>query len=181
MWQCFGVLNPSSFILPSTPLFGLRSTASPDMSRSTTATPPASESSSSILPPSIFGSGQVGRSARSTLSLTYSAAWSALALTSAFLIAREAYWIRLYAIEEYGRVIHEFDPYFNLRATQVGFLFRFIRTRRSPRGGSVPILVLRGFVSGPERCDGGRYNRSNVSRVLNSRRASVRLEMLSVF
>jgi dolichyl-diphosphooligosaccharide--protein glycosyltransferase len=31
----------------------------------------------------------------------------------------EAYQIRLYAIEEYGRVIHEFDPYFNYRAAEV--------------------------------------------------------------
>lgn len=29
-----------------------------------------------------------------------------------------AYDIRLYAIKEYGRVIHEFDPYFNYRATE---------------------------------------------------------------
>ncbi len=29
-----------------------------------------------------------------------------------------AYRIRLYAIEEYGRVIHEFDPYFNYRAAE---------------------------------------------------------------
>jgi dolichyl-diphosphooligosaccharide--protein glycosyltransferase len=26
--------------------------------------------------------------------------------------------IRLYAVEVYGRVIHEFDPWFNFRATQ---------------------------------------------------------------
>lgn len=31
----------------------------------------------------------------------------------------EAYNIRLYAIKEYGRVIHEFDPYFNYRAAEV--------------------------------------------------------------
>lgn len=31
----------------------------------------------------------------------------------------EAYRIRLYAIEEFGRVIHEFDPYFNYRAAEV--------------------------------------------------------------
>ena len=31
---------------------------------------------------------------------------------------REAYKIRLFAIKEYGRVIHEFDPWFNMRATQ---------------------------------------------------------------
>jgi hypothetical protein len=30
-----------------------------------------------------------------------------------------AYTIRLYAIEEYGLVIHEFDPWFNYRATEV--------------------------------------------------------------
>mmetsp|Transcript_13328 Transcript_13328/g.14297 ORF Transcript_13328/g.14297 Transcript_13328/m.14297 type:complete len:995 (-) Transcript_13328:351-3335(-) len=30
----------------------------------------------------------------------------------------DAYNIRLYAINEYGRVIHEFDPYFNYRATE---------------------------------------------------------------
>eukprot|EP00656_Telonema_subtile_P006557 TRINITY_DN13033_c0_g1_i1.p1 TRINITY_DN13033_c0_g1~~TRINITY_DN13033_c0_g1_i1.p1 ORF type:complete len:504 (-),score=122.63 TRINITY_DN13033_c0_g1_i1:59-1570(-) len=33
-------------------------------------------------------------------------------------IAREAYEIRLYAIKDYGLVIHEFDPWFNFRATQ---------------------------------------------------------------
>ena len=31
---------------------------------------------------------------------------------------REAYKIRLYAIKTYGRVIHEFDPWFNFRATK---------------------------------------------------------------
>ena len=31
----------------------------------------------------------------------------------------EAFQIRLYAIKEYGRVIHEFDPYFNYRAAEV--------------------------------------------------------------
>eukprot|EP00937_MAST-01D_sp_MAST-1D-sp2_P006813 g6813.t1 len=35
-----------------------------------------------------------------------------------FYILREAYTIRLHAINEYGRVIHEFDPWFNFRATQ---------------------------------------------------------------
>lgn len=34
------------------------------------------------------------------------------------LFARAAYKIRLYAIEEYGLIIHEFDPWFNFRATQ---------------------------------------------------------------
>jgi hypothetical protein len=35
-----------------------------------------------------------------------------------FRFCREAYEIRLHAINEYGRVIHEFDPYFNYRATE---------------------------------------------------------------
>ena len=35
-----------------------------------------------------------------------------------YLAAKEAYEIRLHAITEYGRVIHEFDPYFNYRATK---------------------------------------------------------------
>ena len=34
-----------------------------------------------------------------------------------YRICQEAYAIRLYAINEFGRVIHEFDPYFNYRAT----------------------------------------------------------------
>ena len=42
------------------------------------------------------------------------AAW--LALAGAF--ALNAYSIRLYAIKVYGLVIHEFDPWFNFRATQ---------------------------------------------------------------
>lgn len=39
-----------------------------------------------------------------------------------YLIYSLSYWayrIRLHAIEEYGAVIHEFDPYFNYRATEV--------------------------------------------------------------
>lgn len=34
------------------------------------------------------------------------------------LILREAYYIRTYALQEYGLVIHEFDPWFNYRATE---------------------------------------------------------------
>ena len=47
---------------------------------------------------------------------------SALYLMGCFQVlwmaCKAAYEIRLYAIEEYGRVIHEFDPYFNYRATE---------------------------------------------------------------
>jgi len=44
---------------------------------------------------------------------------AAVALLQLLYVAcREAYWIRMYAVQEYGRVIHEFDPYFNYRATE---------------------------------------------------------------
>ena len=41
-----------------------------------------------------------------------------LFLTLLFYSGREAYKIRLYAIKTYGRIIHEFDPWFNFRATK---------------------------------------------------------------
>ena len=41
----------------------------------------------------------------------------------------EAYNIRLYAINEYGRVIHEFDPYFNYRATEVSVQYSFLDSK----------------------------------------------------
>ena len=42
--------------------------------------------------------------------------------TAVYAVAMMAYWayrIRMKAIDEYGPVIHEFDPYFNYRATEV--------------------------------------------------------------
>jgi dolichyl-diphosphooligosaccharide--protein glycosyltransferase len=43
----------------------------------------------------------------------------ALLLNILYQVCREAYEIRMYAIREFGRIIHEFDPYFNYRATEV--------------------------------------------------------------
>jgi dolichyl-diphosphooligosaccharide---protein glycosyltransferase len=45
--------------------------------------------------------------------------WTALASYGVYLVCKIAYRIRLRAIEDYGPVIHEFDPYFNYRATEV--------------------------------------------------------------
>jgi dolichyl-diphosphooligosaccharide--protein glycosyltransferase len=45
--------------------------------------------------------------------------WSSLALYAFYVAASAAYNIRLFALREYGPVIHEFDPYFNYRATEV--------------------------------------------------------------
>ena len=39
-------------------------------------------------------------------------------LVCLYYISNTAYNIRLHAINEYGRIIHEFDPWFNFRATQ---------------------------------------------------------------
>ena len=44
---------------------------------------------------------------------------SVLAGYGVYTIGLIAYKIRLRAIEDYGPVIHEFDPYFNYRATEV--------------------------------------------------------------
>jgi hypothetical protein len=40
-------------------------------------------------------------------------------LIAAYYIVKSAYRIRMVAIDEFGPVIHEFDPYFNFRATEV--------------------------------------------------------------
>jgi hypothetical protein len=55
----------------------------------------------------------------SLLSPVASAIYVVCFLNLLFRACVEAYNIRLYAINEYGRVIHEFDPYFNYRAAEV--------------------------------------------------------------
>lgn len=49
----------------------------------------------------------------------YDAVFLGIAGYLAFKLALVAYRIRLGAINEFGLVIHEFDPYFNFRATEV--------------------------------------------------------------
>ena len=45
-------------------------------------------------------------------------AWWAAAAYIIFTASRWAFEFRLHSITNYGSVIHEFDPYFNFRATQ---------------------------------------------------------------
>ena len=45
--------------------------------------------------------------------------WASVALYVLYVGISAAYNIRLFAIQEYGPVIHEFDPYFNYRAAEV--------------------------------------------------------------
>jgi asparagine N-glycosylation enzyme membrane subunit Stt3 len=56
----------------------------------------------------------------------YGVVWLALAAYVVYRIVWWSYKIRLQAIEEYGPVIHEFDPYFNYRATEVSLVAVFI-------------------------------------------------------
>ena len=53
-------------------------------------------------------------------SALFSLTWISALLYGVYFCVRWAYKIRLQAIEEYGPVIHEFDPWFNYRATEVG-------------------------------------------------------------
>ena len=46
-------------------------------------------------------------------------AWISIWCYVIYRIIFYAYRIRMAAIDEYGPVIHEFDPYFNYRATEV--------------------------------------------------------------
>lgn len=45
--------------------------------------------------------------------------WLGIAAYFVAVILKNAYRIRMGAIDEFGAVIHEFDPYFNFRATEV--------------------------------------------------------------
>ena len=49
----------------------------------------------------------------------YGWVWFGAAVYIIGLIVKAAYRIRMGAIDEFGPVIHEFDPYFNYRATEV--------------------------------------------------------------
>ena len=60
-------------------------------------------------------------SSNSSLSSDYliNLVWFGAVLYGIKHFLHQAYIIRMQAIEEFGPVIHEFDPYFNWRATQV--------------------------------------------------------------
>ena len=49
----------------------------------------------------------------------YGWVWLGIAIYAIGSVISSAYEIRLGAIQEFGPVIHEFDPYFNYRATEV--------------------------------------------------------------
>ena len=51
--------------------------------------------------------------------MTTAGIWLAVAAYITYHLMWWAYKIRMQAIEDYGPVIHEFDPYFNYRAAEV--------------------------------------------------------------
>jgi hypothetical protein len=55
----------------------------------------------------------------SSTSGLYGWVWFGAAAYGISVLLHSAYKIRMGAIEEFGPVIHEFDPYFNFRATEV--------------------------------------------------------------
>lgn len=63
-----------------------------------------------------------GSSTGGAISSIFALLWTLLAGYGVYIIGQIAYRIRLRAIEDYGPVIHEFDPYFNYRATEVSKL-----------------------------------------------------------
>ena len=48
--------------------------------------------------------------------------WMGALAYAVAVILHSAYRIRMRAIDDFGPVIHEFDPYFNYRATEVRFV-----------------------------------------------------------
>jgi len=55
-------------------------------------------------------------------SVLFGMSWLGVALYASYYCLRMGYTIRLQAIEEFGTVIHEYDPYFNYRATEYLYL-----------------------------------------------------------
>jgi dolichyl-diphosphooligosaccharide--protein glycosyltransferase len=62
----------------------------------------------------------------SAAGVLYGWVWFGVALYAIGYVTYNAYQIRMGAIYEFGPVIHEFDPYFNYRATEVSRRYRSI-------------------------------------------------------
>ncbi len=89
--------------------------AEPKPVKATAATKPATKAKKS----SSSKSSQSSSSSSSPSDELVKLVWLGAVVYAAFFFLSNAYNIRLQAIQEYGPVIHEFDPYFNWRATQV--------------------------------------------------------------
>jgi dolichyl-diphosphooligosaccharide--protein glycosyltransferase len=63
------------------------------------------------------------KTAESSSNYLFGLVWLGAAIYGVYFALGWAYKIRILALEGYGYVIHEFDPYFNYRATEVCSLF----------------------------------------------------------
>lgn len=81
----------------------------------------------------------------SPATLLYGWVWFGAAVYIVAVIVKIAYRIRMSAIDEFGPVIHEFDPYFNYRATEVSFQLGWLGHHRNV--GIVDLPCLARFMS----------------------------------
>lgn len=93
-------------------------------SSSSSSSAPAQSSASpsvSSTPQTSSGSSSTTKSSSSSspANALFGWVWLGIALYVSTVIVSNAYEIRMGAINEFGAVIHEFDPYFNFRATEV--------------------------------------------------------------
>lgn len=88
------------------------------MAKSNPSGPPVVDGSSKLSSTSTSSSEDNFEEA-SAEDIIYGLAWISVCAYSIYRIIFYSYRIRMSAIDEYGPVIHEFDPYFNYRATEV--------------------------------------------------------------
>jgi hypothetical protein len=89
------------------------------MKEQTTSTTPAEDETDTKLDSS--SSSTTNSSSTDTQMELHDYVWVAAAAFVLYKVLATAYDIRLTSIKEYGTVIHEYDPYFNYRATEVSF------------------------------------------------------------
>lgn len=65
---------------------------------------------------------RISKKDASSSAFLWTAVYGGILIYGLYMALYSAYRIRLRAILDYGPVIHEFDPYFNYRATEVRFL-----------------------------------------------------------
>jgi hypothetical protein len=94
----------------TTPHKNTKGTGGPSSSATTATTTTSTTTKHTVAPPN---------NSSSSTAWYYHVIWNTILVYMIYVALRQAYTIRLRAISEYGPVIHEFDPYFNYRATEV--------------------------------------------------------------
>ena len=99
----------------------------PKSSKASAPEPAAAVAATAVAASSSVGKPKKAKGSSSTTtsgasSTLFSLAWVSALLYGVYFCVMWAYRIRLQAIEEFGPVIHEFDPWFNYRATEYLYL-----------------------------------------------------------